>query len=275
MSNTIGKTIRMNRLFNPKKGTTFIVPMDHGITQGPLLGLVNYENTILQLIDTGVNAIIGHIGLILHRKKPENWKIPFIFHISASSDLSSDPNHKVLVNPVEEAVRLAADAVSVHINIGGIDDGFMLENLGRIACECRQWGLPLLAMMYARGENIPSGEEISVENVKKVARIGAELGADIVKTNYTGDINSFKEVVKGCPVPVIIAGGPVTEPPQLIKMAWESIQAGGKGVSFGRNLFQSSHPRELARAISRVVHDGRSLDESLEESPWKEYRNEF
>lgn len=252
-----------------------MVPMDHGITLGPLPGLVDYESTIQKLNDTGVNAIIGHMGLILHRKKPEIWKIPFIFHISASSDLSKYPNHKVIVNPVEEAIRLGADAVSVHINIGGSDDGFMLETLGRIACECRQWGLPLLAMMYARGDNVAPNAECSVENVKKVARIGAELGADIVKTNYTGDIDSFKEVVKGCPVPVVIAGGPVIEPYKILQTAWEAMQSGAKGVSFGRNLFQSSNPHELAKAITRIVHERFSLIESLEQSPWKDHKNEF
>ncbi|MCF2139034.1 MAG: class I fructose-bisphosphate aldolase family protein [Candidatus Lokiarchaeota archaeon] len=266
ISSWIGITDRLNRLFNPLSGKTFIVPMDHGITQGPLSGLINYEEKIKQFAENGVNAIIGHAGLILRRKENTPWTIPFILHISASSDLSSDPNHKVLVNTIEEAIRLAAVAVSVHINIGGKDDGFMLETLGNVARECRKWGMPLIAMMYPRGENISSQGEYALENVKKVARIGAELGADIVKTNYTGDIDSFKEVVKGCPVPVIIAGGSETTPKKLVTMAWECIQAGGKGVSFGRNLFQSPQPAKLAHAISLIVHEGNSVEEALQKS---------
>ncbi len=101
---------------------------------------------------------------------------------------------------VQEAVRLGADAVSVHVNVGAEDEDKMLYTLGRVADECDIYGMPLLAMMYPRGPKIQN--EHDPKAVAHAARIGAELGADIIKTNYTGDVDSFKAVVECCPVPV-------------------------------------------------------------------------
>src|SRR5690606_34775819 len=119
------------------------------------------------------------------------------------------PNHKVLVTSVEKALKLGADAVSVHVNVGSEREPEMLIKLGTVAEICDDWGMPLIAMMYPRGEKIK--DEHDPEVVKLAARAGAELGADIIKTNYTGDPETFREVVKGCPVPVVIAGGPKIE----------------------------------------------------------------
>ncbi len=96
------------------------------------------------------------------------------------------------------------------------------------------------------------------------ARVGAELGADIIKTNYTGEVDTFKEVVRGCPVPVVIAGGPQMDTErELLQMVRDSIDAGGRGVSIGRNIFQAKDPTDLVRKIARVVHEGYDVDEAM------------
>jgi fructose-bisphosphate aldolase/2-amino-3,7-dideoxy-D-threo-hept-6-ulosonate synthase len=124
--------------------------------------------------------------------------------------------------------------------------------------------MPLLAMLYPRGPKVTS--EHDVEYVKHAARIGAELGADIVKTNYTGDIDTFKEVVSGCPVPIVVAGGPrMDTEQQLLEMVYDSLQAGGKGVAIGRNVFQSDDPTKLVSHISKIVHGGMTPEEVLKE----------
>ena len=139
----------------------------------------------------------------------------------------------------------------------------MLHNTGKIAETCAEWGMPLLAMMYPRGPKIDN--EHDPEVVKLAARVGAELGADIVKTNYTGDPDSFKEVVDGCPVPVIIAGGPKIETErQLFEMVYDAINVGGAGVAFGRNIFQAKDPAKMTRALVGVVHEKMTPDEALE-----------
>jgi len=169
----------------------------------------------------------------------------------------------VLVTTVEEAIKVGADAVSVHINVGAEDEAEMLQGLGYVARMCDEWGIPLLAMTYPRGPKVAS--EHDVEYVKHAARIGAELGADIVKTSYTGDMESFKEVVNGCPVPIVIAGGPqMNTEKELLEMVYDSLQAGGKGVAIGRNVFQSEDPIRLVARISKIVHHGMTADEAME-----------
>ena len=139
-----------------------------------------------------------------HRRRGKD--VGLIIHLSGSTSLSPYPNAKTLVCTVEEALKLGADALSIHINIGNGSEREMLADLGRVAREAREWGMPLLAMMYPRGEKIK--DEFDPQVIMHVARLGAELGADIVKVSYTGSVESFRKVVAGCPVPVVIAGGP-------------------------------------------------------------------
>ena len=138
----------------------------------------------------------------------------------------------------------------------------MLQELGEISETCSYWGIPLLAMMYPRGQKVEN--EHDVELVKHAARVGSELGVDIVKTNYTGDPDSFKEVVEGALVPVVIAGGPkVDTDEELLQMVKDSIEVGGAGVAFGRNLFQAENPGKITKAISEVVHNDLEVNEAL------------
>jgi fructose-bisphosphate aldolase/2-amino-3,7-dideoxy-D-threo-hept-6-ulosonate synthase len=168
----------------------------------------------------------------------------------------------VQIGSVADAVRLGADAVSVHVNVGAEHETEMLSTLGKIACECDDLGMPLLAMMYPRGPNIKDTHAVDV--VAHAARLGAELGADIIKTNYTGDAESFKQVIDSCPVPVIIAGGPKTETPRdVLHMVKDSITAGGAGLSIGRNVFQHNDPTKMVKALSAIVHDNASVFEAM------------
>jgi fructose-bisphosphate aldolase/2-amino-3,7-dideoxy-D-threo-hept-6-ulosonate synthase len=267
MTTDIGKKIRLSRILNSETKRMIVIPMDHGLTVGPLRGINDFHKMVEMVVDGGANAVLGHSALFLHTKYDGDKNFGRILHLSGNSDLSPNKYSKVLVSSVTDAVKLGADAVSVHINIGNEDDSLMLEDLGEIAQECREWSMPLLAMMYPRGDNIT--DEFSVENVRKVARIGAELGADIVKTNYTGSIDSFKEVVEGCPVPVIIAGGTEKNLMELLQLTKDCIEAGGAGVSFGRNIFQSRDPTTLTQAISLIVHQNYSISDAISEAQLK------
>jgi class I fructose-bisphosphate aldolase len=138
----------------------------------------------------------------------------------------------------------------------------MLADLGRIAHEADNWGIPLLAMMYARGPHIK--DPFAPEVVAHSARVATELGADMVKVPYCGDIDSFRQVVRGCLIPLVIAGGEKKESTrEFLHMAKDSIAAGGIGLSVGRNVFQHPRPRDLMRALSGIVHDGKNVDEVL------------
>jgi class I fructose-bisphosphate aldolase len=122
--------------------------------------------------------------------------------------------------------------------------------------------MPLLAMMYPRGERIK--DEYDAKVIAHAARLGAELGADIVKVSYTGSVESFRRVVSGCPVPVVIAGGPkMSSDQEILEMVKGAIEAGSAGVSIGRNVFQHRDPSRMVGAISLLVHENTSVDEAL------------
>jgi fructose-bisphosphate aldolase/2-amino-3,7-dideoxy-D-threo-hept-6-ulosonate synthase len=169
----------------------------------------------------------------------------------------------VMVFTFEEAIKMGADAVSIHVNIGSETEADQLTEMGEVAEQCDTWGMPLIAMMYPRGKDIKNSNE--AELVAHVARAGAELGADIIKTNFTGDIDSFRSVVEGCPVPVVMAGGPKTNTDEeFLEMVRTAIDAGGRGVAIGRNVFQHENPTAMTRALTLVVHKGASVEDAME-----------
>jgi class I fructose-bisphosphate aldolase len=258
----VGKLIRLERIINRETGRTVIVPMDHGVTVGPIPGLIDMKTTINQVASGGANAIVIHKGLVEGGHRRRGRDVGLIIHLSGSTALSPYPNAKTLVCSVEEAIKLGADAISIHVNIGNGSEKEMLADLGRVARDARDWGMPLLAMMYPRGEKIK--DEYDADVIKHVARLGAELGADLIKVSYTGSVESFREVVKGCPVPVVIAGGPkMSSDKDILEMVKGAIEAGGAGVSIGRNVFQYRDPTRMVGAISLLVHENSSVAEAL------------
>jgi fructose-bisphosphate aldolase/2-amino-3,7-dideoxy-D-threo-hept-6-ulosonate synthase len=235
--------------------------MDHSLTLGPIRGLENPEEMIGQIARGGATAFLAHKGIIKSLSKPV--RIGMIIQLSASTSLGMAPNRKVLIASVPESVRLGVDAVSIHANIGGKEEPEMLQQLGMVADECDSYSVPFIAMMYPRGENIknPSDPEV----VAHVARIGAEAGADIVKTVYTGSSETFSEVVRKCPVPVVLAGGSMAESEEaLLRMAEDAMRAGAMGVTFGRNIFQHRNPLLVTRALRKIVIEQASTEEAME-----------
>lgn len=260
----IGKEIRMERITNRETGRTIIVPMDHGITMGPIDGLRDMTGAVNKVAEGGANAVLVHKGIVRSGHRGYGQDIGLIIHLSASTVLGPDPNKKVSVTSVEEAVSLGADAVSVHVNVGAENESEQLREMGRISEDCAAWGMPLIAMMYPRGKKVE--DQHDVEAVAHAARVGAELGADIIKTNFTGTSSSFREVTDGCPVPVVIAGGPKADTDMdILEMVSKSIRVGGAGVSIGRNVFQHENPTAMIRALSRIINEGASAKEAAEE----------
>jgi len=258
----IGKRIRLERIINRDTGKTVIVPMDHGVSMGPIEGIIDLPKTINEVAEGGANAVVLHKGMVGFGHRGYGKDVGLILHLSASTSLGPDPNEKVLVASVEEAIKLGADAVSIHVNIGSNTETAQLKRLGEISRCCREWGMPLLAMMYPRGEGINQFDE---KAVALAARVGAELGADIVKTNFTGSVESFRRVVEGCPVPVVVAGGEKMDSNEdILKMVEMAVEAGAAGVAIGRNIFQAESPRLMTKAISMIVHDNVGWEEALE-----------
>ena len=171
-------------------------------------------------------------------------------------------NTKVLTGTVEEAIRLGADAVSIHLNLGDANEREMLHTAGMVADQCNRWGMPLLMMLYGRGGLIR--DSFNVDVVAQCARVGAELGADIVKVSYTGTPESFAKVTECCCCPVVIAGGEMIDSDlRLFQMVYDSLQAGGAGLSIGRNVFD--HPRRvtLMKALNAMVHSNATVADAM------------
>ncbi len=252
-----GVEIRLNRIL--RDGKMLCIPMDHGISNGPIKGLEDPHSVIYQCENHGLTSVIINKGILKTLPKPT--KVGILVHFSSSTSLSLSPNRKMLTGDVEEALRLGADGVSIHINIGGKEEPEMLEQLGMMAHKCHQWHVPLLAMMYPRGEKIKDPHDPKI--VGHVARIGAECGADIVKTVYTGDIDSFSKIVKSTPVPIVIAGGPKAKSDDdVLQMTEDAMNAGAKGITYGRNIFAHKNPQQMVQALAAIIFNKETAKEA-------------
>jgi len=255
-----GKRARIERI--SRGGLFLCVPMDHGISSGPVAGIDSALDTVRKVSSGGATCVVLNKGVI--KAMPGHPGIGVLMHMSASTSVGPDPNYKVMSAGVEEAIRLGADGVSVHVNIGSREEPRMLYDLGRAADDADKWGMPLLAMMYARGEYLKSPGDPFVTS--HVARVGAELGADIVKCNYTGDRGSFSRLTRSVPVPVIIAGGPKMDTDMdVLRLVRDAMDSGAAGVAFGRNVFQHRDPEAITRAISTIIFDNVDVEKAAQE----------
>ncbi len=263
----LGKQIRLQRIINRNTNRTVIVPLDHGLTAGPMPGLVDMHGTVSQIAEGGADCVVMHKGAVGKGFRPSggpssDTDIGLMIHLSGGTALAPDSTGKILVASVEDAIRLGADAVSVHVNIGNNTEAQMLADLGHISSKAAEWGMPVMAMVYARGPQIK--DEYDPKLVALCARVGMELGADLVKVAYTGDIDSFASVVQGCNIPVVIAGGPKLDSTEsFLKMVHDSLEAGGAGLSVGRNIFQHSCVSDLVRVLRDLVHNDMPLKDAL------------
>jgi fructose-bisphosphate aldolase/2-amino-3,7-dideoxy-D-threo-hept-6-ulosonate synthase len=233
--------------------------MDHGITMGAVPGLKDIETTIDAVTSGGADAVITQKG-IAHRVHPNVNGKGYLIHLNGSTEIGPDEADKRRTCTVEEAVRLGADGVSFHINVGSEYEPDQIADLAAVTEEATRLGMPVLAMAYARG---PGVDEHDAENLGKAVRLAEELGADIVKTAYSGDAESFEHVVESTSRPVIIAGGSPSGDRASLENVKGAIEAGGAGVSMGRTIFQHEDPGAMAGAVAAVVHEEADVEETI------------
>ncbi|MFP4590255.1 MAG: 2-amino-3,7-dideoxy-D-threo-hept-6-ulosonate synthase [Halobacteriales archaeon] len=244
----VGIRRRLERL--SRDGRYFLLAMDHGVTQGPLAGLVDPATTAAACVEAGADAVVTHRGLV-DAVAPAVGSAGYVVHLSASTALGPDPDDKRLVCTVAEAVRLGADAVSVHVNLASDAEASQLEDLGAVVGRAHRRGVPVLAMVYPRG---PGVEGAAPEAVAHAARVGGELGADLVKTALPdGDL---EPAVAGAGAPLLVAGGVPDDPRATLERLAAAMDAGAAGASIGRTVFQAANPGAMARAVAAVVHEG-------------------
>mgnify|MGYP006285424899 CR=1 FL=1 len=240
-------------------GRFVMVPMDHGITIGPVKGLVDIESTIDAVTRGGADAVLTQKGLA-PRVHPNKNDAGYLVHLNGSTTIGPDSNDKRVTGNVEEAIRAGADGVSFHLNVGSDHEPGQIEALATVTEHADRYGMPVLAMTYARGPGI---DESDPEALQHAVRVGEELGADVIKTGYSGDAESFRPVVEATAKPVLIAGGSRGTDRETVEMVRGAMDAGAAGVSMGRSLFQHDDPEAMARAVAGIIHDDLDADEAL------------
>ncbi|MHA2251758.1 MAG: class I fructose-bisphosphate aldolase [Candidatus Kariarchaeaceae archaeon] len=249
----VGKAIRYRRLVDPS-GAIIAVPMDHGYTLGPIPGLDTPLKTTERVFAGGASCVIVHKGLVRTIAPAIPKEKGLVVHISGSTFRSPNPNLKIQTGSVETAVRLGADGISCHINVGTESDYEMLTDLAELTDEAELAGIPLMAMMYARGDDGVDNNDPAA--LAHVARVAEESGADIVKINSTLAGDKFDEVTQGINIPIVVAGGSKSSNfDSLLNTIRKCMLAGASGVSVGRNVFQSANPQLAMEKIRKVVSE--------------------
>jgi len=248
---------RLSRLIK-EDGRCQFLPIDHGYFQGPTSRLEKPSETIKGLLPYADGLFVTR-G-VLRSSVPSNTSTPIILRVSGgTSVIGADLSNETIITSIDEIIRLNAAAVGISIFVGSDYEKQTLTNLSQLVDRCESYGIPVMAVTAV-------GKELEKRTARYLAlscRIAAELGARIVKTYYSSE--DFDKVVEGCPVPVVIAGGPKCETElEVFEFVYDGIQKGAIGVNLGRNVWQNRHPVPMMRALHAVVHKNTSPGEAQE-----------
>lgn len=248
---------RLERILPGGKGVW--IPMDHGISGYPEPGLENMDSVVDSCIQAGVDAIVLQKGALSHHVERTGWS-NFICHVSVSTTHGgSRDQSKVRVATADECLMRGASGVSAQVNLGDEYEPEMIEDMGMLTGEALPLGIPTLGMIYPRGPNLIIDENDPTNGVAHAARVAWELGCDVVKVPWTDGPDSFAEVCRAVPIPVLISGGPRNSPfTDLLGIVEQAMAAGGAGVCMGRQVFGADLPGNHIRALSAIIHDGAS-----------------
>lgn len=259
----LGKDIRLSRLVNQKSGKLLAVAVDQAIARGIFDELMPIERKVSEIVAGGPDAITMHKGIANTCFRPHAGKAGLILKLSSFSPWQ--PNYDAWVTEVEEGISLGADAVSMGCIVGGDDQPEQLRNLGLAAGKAASYGIPMIAHIYPRGNQIPEDEKNHWKHVAYAVRAGAELGVDIVKTKYTGDPDSFHKVVSSTPAKVVVAGGDNgNNIEDYFQMVYDVIDAGGTGITFGRIVWNNPNPTAVVKSFKHIIHDKGTVQEAVE-----------
>lgn len=239
---------KVARLFHGESRRTVLIPLDHGLAQGPIDGLSDLPKLLSELADADVDAVVLNPGMAAScaDSLAHHPDLGLIVHLSAGSGLAQHVKRRSVVAAVDSALPLGADAVSVHLNVGADDDIPQLRELAATSARCRVVGMPLLAMMYL------ADGTTKVDRLAHAARMAAELGADIVKIPYPGEVG-LRAIVESVPRPIVCAGGRIGGA-TVAEIVTAVRRSGAAGVAIGRQVFGASDPAAAARELVTSVH---------------------
>lgn len=262
----IGKKIRINRLFAHPSGKFCSVAIDHfaGNQVGMPDGLRDIQSTLAAVMAEVPDAVTMHKGVAASCWGPYAGKVPFILQSTlARADDTADEN---IASP-EDAVRLGADAFAVCAFVRGKTEGAHIRRVADCVRDAVRWDIPVILHTYPRRFKTDGSVEISFEpeEIAWAVRCGIEAGVDIIKVPFTGDAESYGQIVRSCPVPMVAAGGPKT--PKLVnalELAAGVIASGARGLTIGRNIWGMKNVRGALAAFKAVIHDGAAPSKAME-----------
>lgn len=265
----VGKTMRLKRVIDTG-GVSVICALDHGMTSPVFLEpLASIERRTAETVAGGANVIMMSKGMIRVAAPAFAPTTSLALLLSASAAPDDGRPEIVQIAEVEEAVRLGADAVVLFTALGGATEAQMITTLAGVGRECAVLGMPFIAeaefpTTYASVEELTA--EYGFEYLRRNVRLCAELGADIVKTNWPGDQESFAKLVEAASgIPVVLAGGSRLADGELLQRMEEAVAAGAIGCSVGRNIFMHKSPEAITRALSHVIRERWPAARALEE----------
>ena len=250
-----GLKSRMARIFNPKSGRTVMLAFDHGYLYGPTTGVERMDLTITPLVPY-VDVLMCTRGALRQCIPPDNGK-PVCLRMSGGASILKEMSHELLSVAIEDAIRLDAAAITCQVYVGGDKEHETLRNLSQLINEGLRHGIPTLGVTAVGREMVRDSRYLGL-----ATRLIAEYGAHFVKTYYCAE--NFDEVVAGCPIPIVIAGGKKLPELDALKMCYNAIQQGASGVDMGRNIFQADDPIAMVQAVKAVVHDGEKPEKALD-----------
>ncbi len=264
-----GKRLRLNRLLDAHSGNTVVIPMDHGV-EAYFEELRDPRSLVKNLADAGVDGFLTRRGLAraagdLFGRAGWVQRITGRSGIGVARDAKLDLE-QLFIGSVEQALRNGADCVVPTVFLGGPTEARDLPLLGAVSDKCSELGLPLMAEVFPVGEEHaePYNGPYSLDDMRVAVRVAGEMGADLIKTWYSGDSKSFRQVVDYSLVPVLIAGGPKADNErQVLEIVKGAMDAGARGTTVGRKIWQSRNPGGMARAVRMIVHGGADVDEAL------------
>ena len=267
MTTNVGKAMRMKRVVDPA-GVSIICALDHGMTSPTFLEpLADIEARTTEAVAGGANVIMMSKGMIRRAAPAFGRETSLALLLSASANAGEDRPSVVPIARVEEALRLGADAVVLFVALSGESEPEMIRTLSEVGGECERLGMPFIAeaefpTTYASVEELK--DLYGFEYLRRNVRLCAELGADIVKTNWPGDADAFAKLVDAANgIPVVLAGGSRLEDAELLTRMEHAVAAGAIGCSVGRNIFMHRSPEAITRALSRVIRERWSADKAL------------
>ncbi|MBI2194740.1 MAG: aldolase [Planctomycetes bacterium] len=259
----LGKTVRLNRIFHQPDGRIVSIAVDHGISLSYDLpaGLRRLRQALAAIMEGKPDALTMTKGTAKHCFSPYAGRVPLI--VQTMFRVPHLGQREYQMGFVEEALRLGADAISMSITVGDDNQGHLVQALAQLVREADPVGLPVIAHLYPSADRLGS-EVTSLKWVRYAARTGMEVGVDVMKLLYTGDPGSFSEIVEMSPIPIVCAGGPRTATfREFLTMVQGVIQAGGRGMTAGRNVWEEPDVPCALRALHAVVHEHCTADEAL------------